>query len=136
MTIEGKTTEFTFTLSRNDELLMRYEENNEYVEIEGAQVPLKCESWKDWPLSFVLNHKRYTHQFKRFIFLKYATHHSLLRDNDEIAEIFSKIDSQLLFFKLGGRLRMELDEGVAFLEPLFYGIAWWWTGYYTDNTIT
>jgi len=61
---------------------------------------------------------------------------SILSEKKEIADIVYRINSQPLFFKLGGRLRMKFDEGVDFLEPQFFSIAWWWTGYYTDNTTT
>jgi hypothetical protein len=134
MSIEGKTREFTFSLTRNNELLMRYNENDEYVVINGVQIPLKCDSWSNWPLEFFLNDKHYTHKFKKFLLLKYSMQNSILCEGDEIANIIYRIDSQLLFFNLGGRLKMELDDRVSFLEPLFYCIAWWWTGYYTDNT--
>jgi hypothetical protein len=54
----------------------------------------------------------------------------------EIADLHSVINSQVLFFKTGGRVRMALKKGIPFLEPLYYAIAWWWSGYFTDNTTT
>jgi hypothetical protein len=53
-------------------------------------------------------------------FKKYSLQNSILCEENEFADIVYRINSQLLFFKLGGRLRMEIAGSVNFLEPLFF----------------
>ena len=134
MTIECQPNKFTFTLIRDFSTLIKYTEKDDYVEIIGRKIPIECSSWKKWPLFFILNGKYYTHKFNKLYLFKYKLHNSIVCDGKEIADIYYTINSQLLFFKTGGRIRMELDNGIPFLEPLFYCIAWWWTGYFIDDT--
>jgi hypothetical protein len=136
MTIKGYTRRFTFTVSKGQHSLMRYSEGDNHVEINGKLVQVMYDSWQDFSYHIILNHKPYTHQFNKLLLSRYAHHHFLFCGPVKIGEIYSRINSQLLFFKLGGWLRLELDEGIDFWEPLFFCIAWWWTGYYTDTTST
>ncbi len=136
MELIGSTGSFEFVLSQDGRPVIRYREDDPFVEMNGRKIPIQCESWRHWPLRFTLDTRRYDHRFNRFLFRKYSLHHTILCDGAPVGEIISQINSQILFYRTGGRLRLEIEEGTPFLEPLFYSIAWWWFGFYTDDTST
>jgi hypothetical protein len=134
MELEGKSNEFTFSLYKDEAKMITYNNGDPFVTIRGEKKPIVFNSWDGWSQELKIGDNTYSHRFRALLPFQYSLHNVIVCNQTEIADIYSRINGKLLFWNSGGVVRLEIDQSIPCWESLFYSIAWWWTGYFTDNT--